>query len=128
MKCKLMPPLIDCLFPVRRPGLLLPAASLPFFNHYVTVRCWNILIRISYDVYYSGRPLRQPFRCDICFANDWNCKAFALVRIIIIKSTKVQTLGAYCMHCIPLARVYEYACADIDHASCSRPHVVVNTG
>ena len=28
----LRPPLIDCLFPVRRPHLLLPAASLPFFS------------------------------------------------------------------------------------------------
>ena len=34
-----------------------------------------------------------------------------------MKSTEVQTLGAY--HCTPLlaACVYEYACAEIGHAS-----------
>ena len=88
------PPLIDCLFPVRRPRPLLPAASLPFFSQirhmrmrksikrYVTVLELidshhdiesSRTIFALVDLYYPTRPF------DVIFAsNDWkNCEDFA---------------------------------------------------
>ena len=87
------PPLIDCLFPVRRPRPL-PAASLPFFSQirhmrmrksikrYVTVLelidshhdiQLSRTIFALVDLYYPTRPF------DVIFAsNDWkNCEDFA---------------------------------------------------
>ena len=91
---EIRPPLIDCLFPVRRPRLLLPAASHPFFSQvrhmrmrksikrYVTVlehtnphqdvQLFRTIFA-TVDLYYPTRS----FRCDIC-SNDWkNCEDFA---------------------------------------------------
>ena len=84
------PPLIDCLFPVRRPRLLLPAASLPLFRQVRHMRMRKsikryvtVLERITMFNYPGRSSLDElvlsnaTFRCDIC-SNDWkNCEDFA---------------------------------------------------
>ena len=88
------PPLIDCLFPVPRPRLLLPAASLPCFSQvrhmrmrksikrYVTVLeltdphhdvQLSRTIFATVDLYYPTRPFDAIFASNDCK----NCEDFA---------------------------------------------------